>query len=92
LAGQVFKGMNASGWKTAPPQVLTEVVSVTNSACLSLLEASRVFPIDIVINQFASKADANWTQAGACYSAELHPSVDSASRSRILSVPAVSGA
>jgi hypothetical protein len=86
------KGMNASGWKTAPPQVLSEVVSVTNSACLSLLEASRVSPIDFVINQFASKLDVNWTQPALSFCSRLHPSVDSASRSRILSVAAVSGA
>jgi hypothetical protein len=37
--------MIASGWRTAPPQVTDfEVVLVTNSACLQLLEASPRVP------------------------------------------------
>ena len=37
--------MIASGWRTAPPQVSDfEVVLVTNSACLQLLEASPRVP------------------------------------------------
>ena len=37
--------MIASGWRTAPPQISEfEVVSVTNSACLELLEASPRVP------------------------------------------------
>ena len=37
--------MIASGWRTAPPQISdSEVVLVTNSACLELLEASPRVP------------------------------------------------
>ena len=36
-----LKGMIASGRQTAPPQVRSEVVLVTNSACTSSLEASH---------------------------------------------------
>src|ERR1700722_19936357 len=41
-----FREMIASGWRTAPPQVVDfEVVMATNSACLLSLEASPVFPM-----------------------------------------------
>ena len=87
-----LKGMIASGWRTAPPQIRSEVVSVTNSACPSLLEASQVSPIAFVINQFSPITGALWTQPALRFNSRLHPSVDSASRSRTLSAPSVSGA
>jgi hypothetical protein len=83
--------MIASGLKTAPPQV-SEAVQVTNSACLSLLEASHVSPIVFSFSQFASAPDASWTQSASAFCLRLHPSVDSASRFRTLSVSPVSGA
>jgi len=40
-----FREMIASGWRTAPPQVIDfEVVLATNSACQQLLEASPRVP------------------------------------------------
>lgn len=84
--------MIASGWKTAPPQVGSEVVSVTNPACLSSLEASPVSPIAIVFSHFASNRDALWTQTALIFNSLLHSSVYTASRSRTLSAPSVSGA
>jgi hypothetical protein len=45
LAGQVSGKMIASGWRTAPPQVVDfEVVLATNSACQLSLEASPRVP------------------------------------------------
>ena len=84
--------MIASGLKTAPPQVIPEAVLVTNSACLSSLEAFHVSPIAICFNQFASILDACRAQRAPGSRMRLHPSVDSASRFRTLSVPMVSGA
>jgi hypothetical protein len=81
--------MIASGWKTAPPR--EEVVLVTKSAWPSSLEASHVSPIAFLINQFASNLDARWTLPALSSHSRLHPSVDSASRSRILSVSSMSG-
>jgi hypothetical protein len=83
--------MIASGLKTAPPQGISEAVLVTNSACVCLLEASRVSPIALVMNQITSKFDAFWTQPALSFGLRLRSSVDVASRSRILSVPSVSG-
>ena len=84
--------MIASGLKTAPPQVIPEAVLVTNSACLSSLEASHVSPALIRFNPYASSPDALWTQSAADSCMQLHPSVDSASRFRTLSATPVSGA
>jgi hypothetical protein len=51
--------MIASGWRTAPPQISEfEVVSVTNSACLELLEASPRVPDLPGIAQSALSASA----------------------------------
>ena len=80
-----LKGMIASGPQTASPRVRSEVVLATKSACPSSLEASQVSPIVFVMNQFAPLG-ALWPQ-----STRLHPSVYTASRSRTLSVPSVSG-
>jgi hypothetical protein len=82
--------MNASGWRTAPPQVVDlEVVLVTNSACLLSLEASPRVP-DL-------PCDARYALSPSTLTAELFqhlaPVTESRSRasaSRILSVPAVS--
>jgi hypothetical protein len=87
-----LKGMIASGRKTAPPQVRSEVVLVTNSACPFSLEASLVSPITLIINQFASISGAVWTQFALSFGSRLHPSVYTASRSHTLSAPSVSGA
>jgi hypothetical protein len=92
MAGQVCKGMIASGLKTAAPQVISEAVLVTNSACFSSLEAPQKSPIVPFLSQFASVSDAIWTQPAPGFGLRLHPSVDSASRFRTLSVPVVSGA
>jgi hypothetical protein len=41
LAGQVLREMIASGWQTAPPQIMdSEVALVTNPTCPQLPEAS----------------------------------------------------
>jgi hypothetical protein len=51
--------MIASGWRTAPPQISDfEVVLVTNSACLELLEASPRVPDLPGIAQSALSASA----------------------------------
>jgi hypothetical protein len=83
--------MIASGLKTAPPQVIPEAVLVTNSACLSSLEAFHASPIVFRFNQFASCPDALWTQPASGSPLQLHPSVDSASRFFTLSVSPESG-
>jgi hypothetical protein len=82
--------MIASGWRTAPPQVVDiEVVLVTNSACLLSLEASPRVP-DL-------PCDARSALSPSTLRAELFqhlaPVVESrshASASRLLSVPTVS--
>jgi hypothetical protein len=51
-----------------------------------------VSPIVFIINQFASILDALWTQAAWSLNFRLQSSIDSASGSRILSAPSVSGA
>ena len=84
--------MIVSGLKTAPPQLIPEAVLVTNSACLSSLEASHVSPIVPCFSQFASCPDTLWTLPASVPRSQLHLSVDSASRFRPLSDPSVSGA
>ena len=83
--------MIASGWKTAPPQVGSEVVLVTNPACTSSLEASPVSPIAIFFSHFASTSGALWTQIALSLNFLQHSSVYTASRSHTLSAPSVSG-
>jgi hypothetical protein len=73
-----LKGMIASGWRTAPPQVDSEVDSVTNSACQVLLEASQVSPIVFGINRNAAIAGAIWTQSGVGHGPRPQPSVHTA--------------
>jgi hypothetical protein len=80
-----LKGMTASGPRTASPQVSSEVVLATNSACPFSLEALIVSPIVFFISRIASFLDAFRPQSVS----SLHPSADSASRPRILSVPSV---
>jgi hypothetical protein len=82
--------MNASGWQTAPPQVVDlEVVLATNSACLLSLEASpRVpdLPCDVRSALSPSALKAELFQ-------HLAPVIEFRSRasaSRILSAPTVS--
>ena len=77
-----LKGMIASGRQTASPRVLSEAALVTKSACQFSLEASPVSPIAFVISQIAPNPGAPWTQSKC-----LHPSVYTASRSPVLSVP-----
>jgi hypothetical protein len=79
--------MIASGWRTAPPQVSDfEVVLVTNSACLELLEASPRVPDLPGIAQSALQ--------GSALKAELYPHLapviefrSRASAARTLSAP-----
>ena len=79
--------MIASGWRTAPPQVSDfEVVLVTNSACLQLLEASTRVPDLPGIAQSALQ--------GSALKAELYPHLapviefrSRASAARTLSAP-----
>jgi hypothetical protein len=82
--------MNASGWRTAPPQAIDiEVVLVTNSACQLSLEASpRVpdLPRDARSALFPSRLTAELSQ-------HLAPVIEFRSRasaSRSLSAPTVS--
>jgi hypothetical protein len=63
----------------------------TKSACPSSLEASQVSPIAFVLSQFAPAPGALWPQSRSSFGSCLHPSVHTASRSRNLSVPSVSG-
>jgi hypothetical protein len=77
-----LKGMIASGRQTASPRVPSEAVLATKSACQFSLEASPVSPIAFVISQIAPNVGAAWTQS-TC----LHPSVYTASRTPVLSVP-----
>lgn len=65
---------------------------VTNSACQCLLEAFQGSSIASGINQIASIAGAVWAQYEVGDDTRLRPSVYTASRSRILSAPSVSGA
>jgi hypothetical protein len=79
--------MIASGWRTAPPQVVGfEVVMATNSACLLSLEASpRVPDVPCV-----AQCELSQTSPGAELFQHLAPVVESRSRasaSRILSAP-----
>jgi hypothetical protein len=76
-----LKGMIAYGWRTAPPQVGSEVDSVTNSACQCSLEASQVSPIAFRFNQIAPIVGAIWVQSGLGFDPRQHPSVATASRS-----------
>jgi hypothetical protein len=79
--------MIASGWRTAPPQISDfEVVLVTNSACLQLLEAPPRVPDLPGIAQSALQ--------GSAHKAELYPHLapavefrSRASATRILSDP-----
>jgi hypothetical protein len=82
--------MIASGWRTAPPQVESEVDSVTNSAWQCLLEASQGSPIASGFNQMAPIVGAIRAQVGAGHDPLLHPSVYTAFHSRTLSAPSVS--
>jgi hypothetical protein len=82
--------MNASGWRTAPPQVVDlEVVLVTNSACLLSLEASpRVYDLPCDARSVLSPSPLT-----AELSQHLAPVIEFRSRasaSRILSAPTVS--
>jgi hypothetical protein len=67
-----FQGMDASGRKTAPLQVSSEVVTVTDSACQFSLEASSVYPIAFVLNQFTPFLGAGWPQLAPTSGANLH--------------------
>src|ERR1039458_8599647 len=88
-----FKGMIAYGLKTAPPQVYPEVVSATNSACHLSPEAPLVSPIISFINQIAFFTDALRTQSALSLPRLTAPvGLHTASRSRTLSAPSVSGA
>ena len=88
-----FEGMIASGLKTAPPQVYPEVVSATNSACHLSPEAPLVSPIISFINQIAFLIDALRTQSALSFPLLTAPvGLHTASRSRTLSAPSVSGA
>ena len=83
---------NSESAPTAPPQVVSEVESVTNSAWQYSLEAAPVSPIVFVINKTTSILDAVRTQPARQYARTLCPSVYTASRSRTLSAPSVRGA
>ena len=88
-----LKGMIACGLKTAPPQVYPEVVSATNSACHLSPEAPLVSPIISFINQIAFFPDALRTQSALSLPRLTAPvGLHTASRSRTLSAPSVSGA
>jgi hypothetical protein len=78
--------MTASGWQTAPPQVVEfEVVLVTNSACPQYREASLRVPDLPGIAQSALKASAPTAEfSGLTPVVELR---SRASASPILSVP-----
>lgn len=81
--------MIASGWQTAPPQVLDlEVVLVTNSACQLAFEAS---PRVIDLHRAAPSASFENAVAAELFT-HLAPAFDRsrASASRILSAPTVS--
>jgi hypothetical protein len=79
--------MIASGWRTAPPQVSDfEVVLVTNSACLELLEASPRVPDLPGIAQSALALSAPTAELHS-YLAPVVESCSRASAARNLSAP-----
>ena len=84
--------MIASGWRTAPPQVDSEVVLVTNSACQCLLEATQGLPIASGFNQIAPILGVIRAQSPVGHAPRLPPPVYTDFRSPILSAPSVSGA
>jgi len=89
-------GFHSLGWSypefapTAPPQVESEVDSVTNSACQCLLEAFQRALLASGINQMAPIVGAIRAQSGVGHDPLLHPSVYTAFHSRTLSAPSVS--
>jgi hypothetical protein len=88
--------MIASGWQTAPLQALPGAVSATNSACQISSEASPSVSDRIQNQQAIAPPGASWAQPMPALSSIagplLHLSVHTASRSRTLSAPSVSGA
>jgi len=87
LAGQVLREMIASGWQTAPPQVMdSEVVLVTNPTCPQLPEASpRVRDLPGIATSASP-----WGAYSAELSDSLAPVIEFCSRasaSRNLSAP-----
>jgi hypothetical protein len=82
--------MIASGWRTAPPQVAdTEVVLVTNSACLLSLEASPRVP-DLPCDARPALAQSTLTAELFQHLAPVIEFRSRASASRTLSAPMVS--
>jgi hypothetical protein len=84
---------HSPGWSyadfapTAPPQVGSEVDSVTNSACQCLLEASQGSPTASGINQIAPIVGAIRVQSGVGHDPRMHSPVYTTSRYCILSAP-----
>jgi len=80
--------MTASGWKTAPPQVGSEVASVTNSACQISYEASPRVSDRFYNQQAAALKGAACTQSVPALAAlRLHLSVHLSFPIRTLSAP-----
>jgi hypothetical protein len=91
-----FKGMIASGWQTAPLQAPPGAVKVTDSACQISSEASPSVSERIQNQQAIAPPGNTCTLHAPALSSlagpSLHLSVHTASRSRTLSAPSVSGA